>query len=91
MSVNVDSVDPFGHPRIPYRGHYDRVHCDKRRSWLERFGGCSLEHCGQWWLSEGSSDACSCIKLKGNIENAIGLAKVPLGVCGPLLFTGDGD
>ena len=84
-----ESVDQFVHPRVPYRGYYDRKHCDDRRAWAEKFGGCSLEQCGQWWLGEGSSDSCSCTRLKGNIENVIGLAKMPLGVCGPLLFKGE--
>ncbi len=83
-----DRVDQFGHPRIPYRGYYDRRHCDDRRGWAERFGSCSLEHSGQWWLNEGNDDSSSCLKLRGNIENLIGLAKVPLAICGPLLIKG---
>lgn len=89
MSKLQESVDQFGHPRIPHRGYYDRRRCEDRRAWAERFAGCSLEQCGQWWLKEGSNDSCSCTKLKGNIENAIGLTKVPLAVCGPLLFNGE--
>lgn len=85
----MSSKDSFGHPRIPFRGYYDRGHCDERRAWVEKFSSCSLEHCGQWWLNEGSNDSSSCTKLKGNIENPIGLAKVPLAVCGPLLFRGE--
>lgn len=83
------STDAFGRPRIPQRGYYDRRHCDERRAWVERFASCSLEQCGQWWLHEGSNTSCSCSSLKGNIENLIGLAKVPLAVCGPLLFKGE--
>lgn len=89
MSEDVGDIDAFGHPKIPYRGFYDKEHCDKRRAWAESFGSCSLEHCGQWWTGEGSNDSCSCMKLKGNIENPIGLAKVPLAICGPLLFRGE--
>ena len=83
-----DDKDQFGHPRIPFRGHYDREHCDKRRAWAEKFANCSLEQCGQWWLDEGSNESCSCLRLKGNVENPIGLAKIPLAVCGPLLIKG---
>ncbi len=85
---SVGDFDSYGHPRVPYRGYYDRRHCDERRAWAEKFSSCSLKHCGQWWPNEGNDDSCSCSKLKGNIENPIGLAKVPLAVCGPLLFTG---
>ena len=88
-SKEVDDVDQFGHPRIPYRGYYDKELCDKRRVWAERFSSSSLEHCGQWWSNEGSDDSCSCLNLKGNIENPIGLAKIPLAICGPLLINGE--
>lgn len=84
-----DSLDPFGHPRIPHRGYYDRKSCDARRAWVERFHSCSLEECGHWWSNVGKDDSCSCENLKGNLENPIGLAKIPLGVCGPLLFIGE--
>lgn len=53
---------------------------------MERFHSCSLEECGQWWSNVGKND---CENLKGNLENPIGLVKVPLGVCGPLLFAGE--
>ena len=82
-------VDPYGHPRIPYRGHYDPEHCRKRREWAEKFASCSLERTGQWWKNEGKDDSCSCLKLKGNVENPIGLAKIPVGLVGPLLVRGE--
>ncbi len=83
-----DDKDQFGNPKIPFRGYYDREHCDKRRQWVENFANCSLEQCGQWWLNEGSNDSCSCVRLKGNVENPIGLTKIPLAACGPLLIKG---
>ena len=83
-----DDTDPYGHPRIPYRGHYDRDRCDLRRGWVERFASCSLKLVGQWWDGEGEDDSRSCLRLKGNIENPIGLVKVPLAVAGPLLVRG---
>ena len=86
---DTDEVDQFSHPKIPYCDHDDKQLCDCRLKWAEKFGSCSLKHCGQWWLNEGTYDSCSCMKLKDNIENPIGLAKVPLGLCGPLLIRGD--
>ena len=84
----MDDRDPYGHPRVPYRGHYDRRHCDLRRDWVEQFTSCSLEQVGGWWDREGEEDSRSCSRLKGNIENPIGLAKIPLAVAGPLLIRG---
>ena len=83
-----DDVDPYGHPRIPLRGHYDTESCNRRRDWAENFASCSLHHTGQWWESEGTDDSCSCLRLKGNVENVIGLAKIPVGLVGPLLIKG---
>ncbi len=54
MSGLVDNdKDQYGHPRIPYRGHYDRKHCDERRTWIETFCNCNLTHVGEWWNNEG--------------------------------------
>lgn len=80
--------DPYGHPRIPLRGLYDVNSCNLRRQWAEKFANCTLDQVGAWWPNQGSDDACSCLKLKGNIENPIGLAKVPVGLVGPLLVRG---
>lgn len=40
-------------------------------------------------MDEGADESCTCKNLKGNVENPIGLAKVPLGLAGPLLIHGD--
>ena len=80
--------DPYGHPRIPLRGLYDINSCNLRRQWAEKFANCTLDQVGTWWPNEGRDDSCSCLKLKGNIENPIGLAKVPVGLVGPLLVKG---
>ena len=55
---------------------------------MERFASCSLEQVGRWWDGEGEESSRSCSGLKGNIENPIGLAKIPLAAAGPLLVRG---
>ena len=87
-SSTKEEVDAYGHPRIPHRGYYERGRCDLRRRWVEKFASSSLTQLGQWWKDEGTEDSRSCLKLKGNIENPIGLAKIPTGVAGPLLMEG---
>lgn len=87
--VPANDVDPYGHPRIPYRGYYDVERCALRREWAERFASCSLAETGRWWENEGKDDSRSCLKLKGNIESPIGLCKVPVGLAGPLLIRGE--
>jgi hydroxymethylglutaryl-CoA reductase (NADPH) len=52
-----------------------------RRRWLEERTGARLEHAGRHSI-EGES-------MRGNVENPIGAAQVPLGVAGPLLIAGE--
>jgi hydroxymethylglutaryl-CoA reductase (NADPH) len=59
---------------------YAPEHVAIRRRWVEERTGVLLKHAG----------ACSLDteKLRGNVENAIGAAQVPLGIAGPLLVRG---
>ena len=73
---------------IPYRGSYKLEDCENRRKWVEQFTSTSLSNVGQWW-DPRTSQGYSTENLTGNIENPIGLAKIPLGVAGPLLIKGE--
>lgn len=66
-------------PRLKDQG-YDAERVTQRRAWVERRTGASLRHIG----------ACSfdSEEMRGNIENPIGVAQVPLGVAGPVLVQG---
>jgi hypothetical protein len=77
-----DTPDAFGHPRIPYRGHYTRPTADLRREWVEKFTGVSLNEIGQWWDQEGEAPGKSVEKIKNNIEGPIGLIKIPVAPVG---------
>ncbi len=66
-------------PRLRDNG-YDIERVAKRRAWLERRTGAELSHVGGTaWDSE---------MMRGNIENPIGVAQVPMGVAGPVLVKG---
>ena len=66
-------------PRLKNQG-YDVERVARRRAWVEQRCEASLRHIG----------ACSYDPelMRGNIENAIGVAQVPLGVVGPILIHG---
>lgn len=53
---------------------------ERRRKWLEQKAGCRLSHVGAHSI-QGD-------EMRGNIENPIGAAQMPLGVAGPLLING---
>ncbi|XP_078360600.1 uncharacterized protein LOC144644911 isoform X1 [Oculina patagonica] len=76
------------HDQVPHKGSYKLEDCESRRKWVEQFTSASLSNVGQWW-DPCTSQGYSTENLKGNIENPIGLAKIPLGVAGPLLIKGD--
>lgn len=67
-------------PRLKDQG-YDRPQVDRRRAWVEEKTGAELGNVGSFSID---SEA-----MRGNIENPIGVAQMPLGVAGPLLVRGE--
>jgi hydroxymethylglutaryl-CoA reductase (NADPH) len=66
-------------PRLKDNG-YDLERVARRRAWIERKTGAELPHVGgAAWDTE---------LMRGNIENPIGVAQVPMGVAGPVLILG---
>jgi hydroxymethylglutaryl-CoA reductase (NADPH) len=70
-------------PLIPrFRGQgYRREQVDERRRWVEERTGATLDHVGSYSISSE--------EMRGNIENPIGAAQVPLAVAGPLRVAGE--
>jgi hydroxymethylglutaryl-CoA reductase (NADPH) len=66
-------------PRMTSQG-YEPQQVEHRRQWVEEKTGAHLQHVGS--LSVPTEET------RGNIENPIGAAQVPLGVAGPLLVKG---
>src|SRR5689334_9587062 len=66
-------------PRLKDQG-YDSERVARRRAWIEEKTGASLRHIGA--ISFDTEE------LRGNIENPIGAAQVPMGVAGPVLVHG---
>jgi hydroxymethylglutaryl-CoA reductase (NADPH) len=66
-------------PRLKDQG-YDSDRVARRRAWIEEKTGTSLQHIG--------SVSFETEELRGNIENPIGAAQVPMGVAGPVLVDG---
>jgi hydroxymethylglutaryl-CoA reductase (NADPH) len=66
-------------PRMKAQG-YAPADVDRRRQWLEAKTECRLTHV--------SAYSIPCEDMRGNIENPIGTAQIPLGVAGPLLVHG---
>jgi NADP-dependent 3-hydroxy-3-methylglutaryl-CoA reductase len=67
--------------RIPGRGQYTEAARKQRLDWLRARTGTELPS-----LDDGRLDARA---LSGNVENFAGSVEVPVGLAGPLLFTGD--
>jgi hydroxymethylglutaryl-CoA reductase (NADPH) len=66
-------------PRLKDQG-YDVERVARRRAWIEEKTGTSLKNIG--------SVSFDTEELRGNIENPIGAAQVPMGVAGPVLVHG---
>lgn len=67
-------------PRLAEQGYAPALVAERRR-WVEAQAGCALNHVGASSLPTES--------LRGNIENPIGAAQVPLAVAGPLVVDGE--
>ena len=66
-------------PRLKDQG-FDAERVARRRAWLEERTGVSLPHIGSCSFDPQ--------EMRGNIENPIGVAQVPMGVAGPVLVHG---
>lgn len=66
-------------PRLEQQG-YGAEAVAARRQWLEERTQAPLKHVGSYSVSSE--------QMRGNIENPIGAAQVPLGIAGPLLVRG---
>jgi hydroxymethylglutaryl-CoA reductase (NADPH) len=67
-------------PRLSKQG-FAKEDMDRRREWLQVCAGTTLKHIGACSINSRT--------MKGNIENPIGAAQIPLGVAGPLLVVGE--
>jgi hydroxymethylglutaryl-CoA reductase (NADPH) len=66
-------------PRMKQQG-YAQPYVQRRRQWLEQRTGCRLDHIGAHSIPGD--------EMRGNIENPVGAAQMPLGVAGPLQING---
>lgn len=66
-------------PRLKEQG-YSTDDVERRRRWVEEKTGCRLTHVGSYSIPSES--------MRGNVENPVGAAQMPLGVAGPLLIHG---
>ena len=83
LQVTLPPVEPATTaPLIPRfkRQGYEKASISARREWLEERTGRQFRHI--------SSFSIQTEQMRGNIENPIGAAQVPLGVAGPLLIHG---
>jgi hydroxymethylglutaryl-CoA reductase (NADPH) len=66
-------------PRMKGQG-YAAEHVARRREWVEEKTGALLQHVGAHSIASE--------EMRGNVENPVGAAQVPLGVAGPLSVEG---
>ncbi len=66
-------------PRLRDQG-YESERVSKRRAWVEERTGAVLHHVGTYSIDSE--------EMRGNIENPVGAAQVPVGVAGPILIRG---
>ena len=62
-------------PRMRNQG-YDSERVARRREWVERRTAATLRHVGSFSIDSQT--------MRGNIENPIGAAQVPIGIAGPI-------
>src|SRR5687767_436143 len=67
-------------PRLEGQGYSAEALAERRR-WIEERTGARLAH--------AAASTVPAEEMRGNIENPIGAAQVPLGVAGPLLVQGE--
>ncbi|MFH1645484.1 MAG: hydroxymethylglutaryl-CoA reductase [Candidatus Omnitrophota bacterium] len=75
---------PIGTTRMPHFSNeiaYKRESIDERCSWITENKGVKVT-----WLRNFFEDPEAC---RGNIENLIGMVRVPVGIAGPILMNGD--
>ncbi len=85
VAVSADDAPPRRErlalvPRFAGQGYSDDE-IAQRRAWLEETTGCALPTIG--------AGAIAGPDMRGNVENPIGAAQIPLGVAGPLLVRGE--
>ncbi len=68
-------------PRFTERGGYATDDVAARRRWIEERTGQDLAQVGAFGFAAEA--------MRGNVENPVGAAQVPLGVAGPLLVRGE--
>lgn len=66
-------------PRLKDQG-YESERVARRRAWVEEKTGAALRHVGSYSVDSE--------EMRGNIENPVGAAQVPIGIAGPIRVNG---